>query len=143
LAITMAASRCAGLLIMSGERDLERTLADLRPVRRPGEFVFVSVDDPSGLAVAAMITEDEGWSYVVPRADADENALHFDFVAAWITLRVHSSLGAVGLTAAFSAALADEGISANVLAGLRHDHILVPTERADDALEVLRGLSRR
>ncbi len=61
-------------------------------------------------------------------------------MAAWITLRVDSTLEQVGLTALFSRALADTGISCNVLAGLRHDHLLVPADRADEALEVLRGL---
>jgi hypothetical protein len=64
------------------------------------------------------------------------------FPAAWLTLTVDSSLEAVGLTAAFSAALAEAGIPANLLAGLRHDHILVPADRADDAVAPLRALAR-
>ena len=56
---------------------------------------------------------------------------------AWLTLTVHSSLEAIGLTAAVSARLADEGIACNVLAGYHHDHLLVPVERADDAVRAL------
>lgn len=60
--------------------------------------------------------------------------------AAWITLTVHSDLAAVGLTAAFSRVLAEAGISCNVVAGVRHDHIFVPVERAADAMAALRRL---
>ena len=56
-------------------------------------------------------------------------------------LDVHSALDAVGLTAALSSALAEEGIAANVLAGYFHDHILVPADRVDDAIECLTRLS--
>lgn len=55
-------------------------------------------------------------------------SLKYDFVASWISLQVHSELGAVGLTAAFSEALTQAGVSCNVLAGFYHDHILVPKE---------------
>jgi uncharacterized protein len=42
------------------------------------------------------------------------------------------------LTAALSRALADAGISANFVAGLKHDHIFVPWDRRRDALAALR-----
>ena len=57
-----------------------------------------------------------------------------------ISLHVHSSLDAVGLTAAFSTALGNAGISANVVAAYYHDHIFVPTDKADKALNVLQGM---
>lgn len=74
---------------------------------------------------------------------ADRAGLAYDFVAAWITLRVHSALHAVGLTATVSTALAAGGISCNVVAGHHHDHLLVPVDRAHDALLILRELSGR
>ena len=58
-----------------------------------------------------------------------------------ITLRVHSSLHAVGLTAAVSAELARHAVSANVVAGYFHDHVLVPSDRAEEALKHLENLS--
>jgi hypothetical protein len=129
---------------MSGERDLARLLAALRVSVRDGEFVFVSA--PAGeaawAAVAeASIREDEGISYVLPRARADAHGLGYDFVAAWLTLDVHSALDAVGLTAAVSGVLADHGIPCNVLAGVYHDHLLVAAERRDDALAALASLT--
>ena len=65
----------------------------------------------------------------------------YDFVAAWITLQVHSALGAVGLTAAVSRVLTEAGISANVVAGFTHDHLFVPHDRADDAVRTLVALT--
>ena len=67
--------------------------------------------------------------------------LPYDFVAAWVTLEVHSELEAVGLTAAVSRALTQARISCNVLAGFHHDHLLVPVGDAARALEVLSELS--
>ena len=84
--------------------------------------------------------EDEGVTVVATRAAAERNGWAFDFEAAWLTLDVHSALEAVGLTAAFSAALGEAGIPCNVLAGFHHDHLLVPLDRADDAIACLLGL---
>jgi hypothetical protein len=59
----------------------------------------------------------------------------------WITLNIHSSLEAYGLTAAFSNALAEANVSCNVVAGVYHDHIFVPRNDADKAMTVLKKLS--
>jgi hypothetical protein len=111
---------------------------DLDPVRRPGVFVYVVAHDATG--PEATVREDEGVTAVLARERADELGLAYDYVAAWITLRLDSTLEQVGLTALFSRALADAGISCNVLAGLHHDHLLVPGERADEAIKVLCAL---
>jgi uncharacterized protein len=110
----------------------------LDPVRRPGEFVFVAGSED--LVGHAMVREDEGVGVVLERSRADELGLAYDFVAAWITLGVDSTLEQLGLTALFSRALAEAGISCNVLAGPRHDHLLVPVERVDEAMRVLQEL---
>ncbi|NUS39982.1 MAG: ACT domain-containing protein [Lysobacter sp.] len=130
---------------MSGERDLARLLAHLSVTSRAGEFAFVArpAADPSLASLAvAMVTEDEGVTYVLPCEVADARGLPYDFRAAWLTLGVHSALDAVGLTAAFATALARRGIACNVLAGFHHDHLLVPADRRDDALAVLADLAR-
>ena len=127
-----------------GVTDLDQMLATLAVDRRPGVFTFVSgpavLDD---LEVQAMIVEREGVTSVVAVEDARGLGLDVDFEAAWLTLRVHSALEAVGLTAAFSAALGERDIPCNVLAGTFHDHLLVPVDRVDDAVDALEDLRER
>jgi uncharacterized protein len=86
---------------MPAERDLATLLRSMRPARRDGTFVFVTVPPgtPAGGALATVV-EDEGVTLVLPQDEADRRGLAYDFTAAWITLQVHSALDAVGLTAA-------------------------------------------
>lgn len=129
----------------AAQRDLAQMLASLEVAQRAGEYVFVASPqhDPDLAALAhASVREDEGVSYVLARTDADARALDYGFVAAWLSLTVHSALDAVGLTAAVSAALSERGIACNVIAGLHHDHLLVPAERAVDAVAALAALRR-
>ena len=119
-------------------------LASLGVERRPGVFTFVAVATPTAdLLAAAHAVVDEGDSTtLVLRTEAARRAgLDVVVEMAWLSLTVQSSLGAVGLTAAFSKILGDEGISCNVLAGYHHDHILVPVERAQEAIDALRRRS--
>lgn len=130
---------------MTGESNLHTLLGRLSPVRRPGEYVFVRARDSTPVEpadVLASVQEGEGLSLVVDRELADRLGLPYDFVAAWLTLQVHSALGAVGLTAAVASALAEVGISCNVIAGYHHDNLLVPSDQAEAALEALRELSQ-
>jgi uncharacterized protein len=127
--------------VTTGEHELAALLASMNPVVVPGEFVFVTVGaTPPDLEPRATVVEDEGVSLVITREQADERGWEYDFVAAWITLRVHSALDAVGLTAAVSTVLTQEEISCNVIAGRLHDHLLVPWNRSADALQALESL---
>ena len=129
---------------MSDETDLMELLANMSPHLNEGSFVFVLADGTAGIQDAVVtVAEPEGLTLVLPRERADELGLPYTFVASWITLQVHSALDAVGLTAAFSTALTSEGISANVVAGYFHDHLFVPEERREDAMQVLRRLALR
>ena len=111
------------------------------PVLQPGRFVFVSVPEvPGGAEPVATIVEPEGVSLVLHADAAAAIGLSPHFVAAMITLQVHSSLDGIGLTAAVSAALSAAGIACNVIAGYHHDHLFVPYERAHEAVELLRAL---
>lgn len=110
---------------------------------REGEYVYVLWPHgrPLAAGIEAAVREAEGLTVVLPRAEADRLELPYDFVAAWITLEVHSSLEALGLTAAVGKALTNARISCNVLAGFHHDHLLVPVADAERAIEVLHELS--
>ncbi len=129
-----------------GERDLKKLLGTLSPELLPERYVFCSVKDASVLADLkpfAVVREEEGITIVLTEDDAGTAGLSFDSVFRCITLRVHSSLDAVGLTAAVSGKLADRGISANIIAGFYHDHIFVPAERAEEAAAALSEFSKR
>jgi len=124
-----------------GETDLAKMLASLDVERRPGVFTFVEVPGPPTAELLelshAVVVEDQGTTLVLLLDDAREARVGDDLEMAWLTLTIESSLEAVGLTAAFSRALGDAGISCNVMAGYRHDHLLVPAADADRAIEVL------
>jgi uncharacterized protein len=122
--------------------DLAALLRHLEAHRRSGEFVFCTAPEvPVHVEPVATIREDEGLALVLDREAADRGGLDYDFVAAMITLGVRSRLDAVGLTAVVSSVLAEAGISCNVVAGYFHDHLFVPVERAEEALELLDRLS--
>jgi predicted N-acetyltransferase YhbS len=128
---------------MTGEKNLQTLLASMHPVLRKGEYVYVLWPHGRPLAghIEAAVGEAEGLTVVLPRAEADALDLPYDFVAAWITLEVHSALEAVGLTAAVSRALTDARISCNVLAGFHPAPLLVPVADSARALEVLAELA--
>lgn len=129
---------------MSGETDLQRILTSLEVRRREGTFVYATV--PAGqtvpdIPIAAMVAEVQGTSLVVSHDVAVRAGLACEFEAAWLTLTTHTSLAAVGVTAAIATALAMQKIPANVIAGFHHDHLLVPVDRVDEAaatVELLR-----
>ena len=128
----------------AGETDLSKLIKSMKPTLNEGGYVFVSVknrDEISRKDVIGEFQEPEGTTVILDRNKADTLGLSYEFVTSWITLKVHSSLAAVGLTAAFSTALAKSNISCNVIAGYYHDHIFVDIKDADRALEVLTKLS--
>lgn len=127
---------------MPGETDLETMLRDLTVTVRPGRFTVAQTEGPIaiGPGVEAVLREEEGTTVVATVEAAAREGWDVGFEAAWLTLDVHSALEAVGLTAAVATALAAEAIPCNVLAGYHHDHLLVPVERADDAVACLARL---
>lgn len=130
---------------MAAISDLSQLLAGMEPSLREGVWVFGIL--PAGMpldaeGIVASIREAEGMSVVMEEAAALRAGVLPVFRAAWITLTVHSDLEAVGLTAAFSAALGEAGISCNVVAGTHHDHLFVPVEKVADAMETLGDLQR-
>jgi hypothetical protein len=125
---------------VTGADDLARILSGLTVTRRAGTYVYVSAPSGSVSGAAATIAETEGTTYILEQAAADRAGLEWSFAAAWLTVEIQTALDAIGVTAALAGALAGAGIPGNVLAGFHHDHLLVPVERADDAISVLHGL---
>ena len=129
--------------------DLAALLASLQPELHPGTWAWCALPAGTpidGIDAVATVRETEGLTVVVAQAQALARGWDVVFPSAWITLRVHSDLAAVGLTAAFARALGDAGIACNVIAGIHHDHLFVPVDRAADAmasLEALQALQAR
>lgn len=129
---------------MTPIRDRDAMIGQMRPLLRPGGYVFVTLgEQPDGVRPVMTFTEDEGLTLILERSQADAAGIAYDLVFAWITLRVHSALDGVGLTAAVSTALADAGISCNMVAATQHDHLFVPLTDAGAAMDALAALSGR
>lgn len=123
--------------------DLALLLRSLTPHLNEGTYVFATLAANQCVAtddLVALVRESEGISVVVEERRALALGLSATFRCAWITLTVNSDLNAVGLTAAFAAALGNAKISCNVVAGANHDHIFVPVAQAEEAMTVLRLL---
>ncbi len=120
-------------------RDGAEMVRRMQPERVPGRYVFRSLtaaDLTARLAeIRGVFVEAEGPSAILPAEDAAPDAM------AQITLRVHSALDGVGLTAAVSGALDRAGIPCNMVAATHHDHLFVPEDRAEAALAVLKALA--
>lgn len=125
---------------MPGERELSALLAEITVDRRPGSYCFVGAADELKPHAEATVWEPEGTSVVLPVEKAEAHGHSPDFVAAWLTVRIHSALDAVGLTALIAKALTDANIPCNVVAGYFHDHLLVPVGRAHDAILAIEAL---
>ncbi len=120
----------------------------MEPTLGGERFVFVTTTDPT--AVAEMAThavssfrENEGTSMIVPVPAARAAGFDCTEPMGQITLNVFSSLQGCGLTAAVSNALAEQGIPCNMVAAFHHDHVFVPSDRADEAMGVLLDLQRQ
>jgi uncharacterized protein len=130
---------------MNGITELAQLLASMKPELSQDEFVFCSVNGTFEayvhLAPLATFSEAEGLTLVLTKSAASGAGLAFEQCFKRITLTVHSSLDAVGLTAAVATKLTTKGISANVIAAYYHDHIFVPSAKAEQALLALEELS--
>ncbi|REG85141.1 ACT domain-containing protein [Marinomonas pollencensis] len=126
---------------MSGVVELEKLLASMNPSLQDSQYVFCTVSGKLvefiELEPLATFMEAEGLTLVLEKSIAERAGLVFDGVFSQITLTVHSSLEAVGLTAAVSDKLTEKSISANVIAAYYHDHVFVPWDKRQEALSAL------
>jgi uncharacterized protein len=130
---------------MSGETNIALLLKNMTPKLNEGEYVFctlLSIGSLNTEDIIGTFKEEEGWTVILTKLLADKLNYKYSYIVSWITLTVHSSLEAVGLTAAFSQALADASISCNIVAAYYHDHIFVPQQDADKAMKALMQLSK-
>lgn len=129
-----------------GEKNLDVLIKTMAPVLNKGDYVFCSINNLTEFNIEdilCLFREKEGISILINKLLADKLNLPYTSILSWITLTVHSSLEAVGLTATFSKALADEGISCNVIAAYYHDHIFVGKDDAIKAINILQQLASK
>jgi hypothetical protein len=130
---------------MAGEQDLKQLLYFMQPVLLPEEYVFCTLPTgqllPPELAPIGTFQEAEGLTLIVTRQQAEAAALPYSYPCRMITLNVHSSLEAVGFLARITAKLASYGISVNAVSAFYHDHLFVPTARAEETLILLSELT--
>ena len=130
---------------MAGEVNLQKLLKEMKPELNEGEYVYCLVnskDDTAGLDPLGYFLEKEGLTVILPKEKADAMKIHYTTAFAWITLTVHSSLEAVGLTAAVANSLTEANISCNVVAAFHHDHIFVPVKDSARAMDALQKLTK-
>ena len=116
----------------------------MKPEHNLGDYVFCKVETLEGIKldeVEMLFNEKEAITLILKKEIADTLQLEYSVVMSWITLTVHSSLEAVGLTAAFSKALSDKNISCNVVAAYYHDHIFVNKKDMNEAMKVLNAFA--
>ncbi|MBI0401559.1 MAG: ACT domain-containing protein [Cytophagales bacterium] len=129
---------------MAEVKNLKILLKTMNPRLNEGEYVYCTVQKIPQVdmdQILFVFKEQEGFTLVLNKKVADELYLNYSFVASWITLTVHSSLKAIGLTAAFSKALTANNISCNVVAGYYHDHLFVEIKDAQKAMVTLKKFS--
>ncbi|RJT39738.1 ACT domain-containing protein [Mesorhizobium waimense] len=130
---------------MAGETDLKKLLATMTPELLAGFHVFVTLPPgmpvPGTLEPVMMFREREGTTLIVLEDEAKAAGLDAVFPCRMITLNIHSSLEAVGFLAAITAQLASAGMGVNPVSAFYHDHLFVPAELAEEAMELLRQLA--
>ncbi len=130
---------------MAGETDLDALLRDLSPMLADEKHGFATIAIgqgwPQGLVPVATFAEAEGASVIALSSILEGIGLDFEGDWAKITIGAQSALESVGLTARIAGVLAENDISANIVAAYHHDHIFVPWEKRDDAMAALQSLS--
>jgi hypothetical protein len=131
---------------MKRNRFLQDLIKQLSPKLDANTYVYCTVPhakygELEKLKPIISIAELEGLTLVIPLEQARAEGLDYYRIFRRITLEGHSSLEALGLTSVVTSLLAERGITTNVVAGFYHDHIFVPSDRTDEAMEALKELA--
>ena len=118
----------------------------MQPQLLKEEYVFCSIPVERvrilKIAPVCQFWESEGMTLILTRQEAENAGLNYEFVFRMITLLVHSSLESVGFLAAITNKLAQSGISVNAVSAYYHDHLFVPSEKANQVMQLLAEMSK-
>jgi uncharacterized protein len=125
---------------MSGQKNLAEVIKSLKASCDNIEYGFaavqnnkISIDDQ----VFCTVKENEGFTIIADKKYFETNGIKYDCPFAKLTIETHTSLDLIGLTAVLSKKLADNNIPANIIAGYYHDHIFVPYELRQKAIDLI------
>lgn len=128
------------------EKRLDALLAAIQPELDSEEWAFACVDATFPVALAKPLLvfhEREGATIVAPAAELARFNVSYEGTWRRIVINAYSALDAVGFLAEMTRALTAENIPANVVSAYHHDHLFVPSDRAQDALTALAALAER
>lgn len=94
-----------------------------------------------GIPVQMLFREDKGWTVITSQKVAEEIQMQSVFPCKRITLRVHSSLEAVGFMTAITTKLTELNTGVNPVSGYYHDHLFVPLGKEQSVLEALKTMA--
>lgn len=125
----------------NGWTDLEYLLTNMQPVLEDQEMVFCSLPRDQAQAYLnlcqGVYQEQEGTTLILEKRLADDQGLSYQLSFKRLTLRVHSSLEAIGFLSRITAVLAGLGFSVNVISAYYHDHLYLKSDQAQSALDAL------
>lgn len=117
----------------------------MQPQLLEEEYVFCSIPVEQvktlGVSPICQFREAEGITLILTKQEAEQVSLNYEFVSKMITLSIHSNLEAVGFLAAITGKLAQNGISVNPVSAYYHDHLFVPSEKAEQVMQLLTQMS--
>ena len=128
---------------MSGITDLKQTLKSIKVLCDDIQYGFASIKDETQISrdeVLATFHENDRLAIIAPKEYLDGKEIENEGPYAKLTIDVHTSLELVGLTAVMATKLAENGISANVVAAFYHDHVFVQYDLRQKAIELLESL---
>ncbi len=127
-----------------GEKQLDALISAMQPTLHSATFVFATVStdfDFVELAPQMVFREVEGVTLILEKGEAERAGLPYEFACRMITLNIHSSLDAVGFLARITHQLAKLDMGVNPVSGFYHDHLFVPVDKAEAAMQSLKALS--
>ena len=130
---------------MAGEQSLNLLIQSMEPVLHPQTYLFCTLDQNADIVDIDPIMqfkEAEGRTIIVEKSKAELHQLEGEFPCRMITLNIHSALDAVGFLAAITTRLATLAMGVNPVSAFYHDHLFVPADRAEDALQALQDMTK-